>query len=126
MQAHADIKVSAVVRMGSPRTEGKITRTQFDDDQMIKVWKKKTKMHGFADFRIWKSPDTSYFPCHVFPRFSIAFPRLSMGPKFSMGFSSFLWVFQTFSMGFSGFSIGFSRFSMGFPRFSMGFYMVLG
>jgi hypothetical protein len=41
MQPHADIKVSAVFRMGSrPRTEGKITRTQFDDDQMIKVWKK--------------------------------------------------------------------------------------
>lgn len=108
-----------------PELKGK---SQEHNLMMIKWSKygKKTTMHGFADFRIWKSPDTSYFPCHVFPRFSIAFPRLSMGPKFSMGFSSFLWVFQTFSMGFSGFSIGFSRFSMGFPRFSMGFYMVLG
>ena len=105
------------------RENHKNTIWWWSNDQSME---KKTKMHGFADFRIWKSPDTSYFPCHVFPRFSITFPRLSMGPKFSMGFSSFLWVFQTFSMGFSGFSIGFSRFSMGFPRFSMGFYMVLG
>ena len=70
MQAHADIKVSAVVRMGSrPRTEGKITRTQFDDDQMIKVWKKKRQCMVLLTLGSGSHLTLHIFPAMFFPGF---------------------------------------------------------